>query len=423
MKKLYTILLSMAVALFSVAPCAGAAVKGKKSRISLSNVSDSRSARHQRAKVISRANEDESFSAQALVGLYDWEYDIDGGYNMAHGDVRVSLGENENEILIDGLWEGCVAKATIDPAEGTISIPNQVIGSDAAGDLYLIRIQYDPFNDVYQFLTAGCSAHVSGEDILFEDDNDFAIVNAKDELLLKSFVAILFRVEDMDPSLWTPLEGKALFEDGWFAPSLEETVSAYEVEVWRNNANQSLYAIVDPYGPGTPMYDENLDEAGKGFIVVDVENPDCVLVRTRQYSGLTASVEYEFDDGEFDFYDSQFYCDNFEQQFYSVLGWTKDEIIENFAEEGMPISTMKGNVIEIHNCVYGDQDDLLETYCFDENSVAKLTLPQSGIDGVVTDDAVAPVEYFNLQGIHVANPAGGLFIRRQGSETTKVLVK
>ena len=120
MKKLYTILLSMAVALFSVAPCAGAAVKGKKSRISLSNVSDSRSARHQRAKVISRANEDESFSAQAMVGLYDWEYDIDGGYNIAHGDVRVSLGENENEILIDGLWEGCVAKATIVPSAGSM---------------------------------------------------------------------------------------------------------------------------------------------------------------------------------------------------------------------------------------------------------------------------------------------------------------
>lgn len=38
-------------------------------------------------------------------------------------------------------------------------------------------------------------------------------------------------------------------------------------------------------------------------------------------------------------------------------------------------------------------------------------------------DTTAPVEYFNLQGIRVENPENGLYIRRQGSKTTKVLVK
>jgi len=32
-------------------------------------------------------------------------------------------------------------------------------------------------------------------------------------------------------------------------------------------------------------------------------------------------------------------------------------------------------------------------------------------------------EYFNLQGIRVAEPENGLFIRRQGNTVTKVLVK
>ncbi len=35
----------------------------------------------------------------------------------------------------------------------------------------------------------------------------------------------------------------------------------------------------------------------------------------------------------------------------------------------------------------------------------------------------APVEYFNLQGIRVANPENGIYIRRQGSSVSKVLVK
>ena len=43
----------------------------------------------------------------------------------------------------------------------------------------------------------------------------------------------------------------------------------------------------------------------------------------------------------------------------------------------------------------------------------------SGIDA----DANAPVEYFNLQGVRVANPENGLYIRRQGNKTTKVAVK
>lgn len=44
-----------------------------------------------------------------------------------------------------------------------------------------------------------------------------------------------------------------------------------------------------------------------------------------------------------------------------------------------------------------------------------------GIEGVVVDDANAPVEYFNLQGVRVAEPVNGLYIRRQGSKTSKVI--
>jgi len=47
---------------------------------------------------------------------------------------------------------------------------------------------------------------------------------------------------------------------------------------------------------------------------------------------------------------------------------------------------------------------------------------ESGIDAVVVDEN-APVEYYNLQGIRVANPDNGIYIRRQGNKVTKVLVK
>jgi len=47
----------------------------------------------------------------------------------------------------------------------------------------------------------------------------------------------------------------------------------------------------------------------------------------------------------------------------------------------------------------------------------------TGVEGVEADtDADAPVEYFNLQGQPVANPANGIYIRRQGSKVEKVIM-
>ncbi len=52
----------------------------------------------------------------------------------------------------------------------------------------------------------------------------------------------------------------------------------------------------------------------------------------------------------------------------------------------------------------------------------KISADQSGIADIVTDEN-APVEYFNLQGVRVENPANGLYIKRQGSQVSKVIVK
>lgn len=46
----------------------------------------------------------------------------------------------------------------------------------------------------------------------------------------------------------------------------------------------------------------------------------------------------------------------------------------------------------------------------------------SGIETIGADNAAA-VEYFNLQGVKVANPGSGLYIRRQGSKVEKVFVR
>ncbi len=47
----------------------------------------------------------------------------------------------------------------------------------------------------------------------------------------------------------------------------------------------------------------------------------------------------------------------------------------------------------------------------------------SGVEDITVDDANAPVEYFNLQGVRVANPSNGIYIRRQGSSITKIAIQ
>ena len=44
----------------------------------------------------------------------------------------------------------------------------------------------------------------------------------------------------------------------------------------------------------------------------------------------------------------------------------------------------------------------------------------SGVEGVEATQSHAPVEYYNLQGIRVDNPANGIYIRRCGNVVTKV---
>lgn len=58
----------------------------------------------------------------------------------------------------------------------------------------------------------------------------------------------------------------------------------------------------------------------------------------------------------------------------------------------------------------------------DNTGLILKTKVQSGVEDVMAEDADAPVEWFNLQGIRVANPENGIYIRRQGSKVEKVVL-
>lgn len=58
----------------------------------------------------------------------------------------------------------------------------------------------------------------------------------------------------------------------------------------------------------------------------------------------------------------------------------------------------------------------------EENNCLVASTTTSLVENII-DSVAAPVEYFNLQGVKVANPENGLYIRVQGNDVKKVLVR
>ena len=60
-----------------------------------------------------------------------------------------------------------------------------------------------------------------------------------------------------------------------------------------------------------------------------------------------------------------------------------------------------------------------------ESVLFNVKIPEQGESGVAlptVDNADAPVEYYNLQGVRIAEPSHGLYIRRQGNTAAKVIL-
>ena len=70
--------------------------------------------------------------------------------------------------------------------------------------------------------------------------------------------------------------------------------------------------------------------------------------------------------------------------------------------------------------VYGTLKDYNGTMELTNNYIVTLDGNTTGVEAIESD-ANAPVEYFNLQGVRVDNPANGLYIMRQGSKVVKVV--
>lgn len=100
--------------------------------------------------------------------------------------------------------------------------------------------------------------------------------------------------------------------------------------------------------------------------------------------------------------------------FYASSFWSPDYSVRYYG-------TNKANVTEpgkYYIAAYYNYSDVTALF---EGSAVRTDL--SAINSVDEDNTDAPVEYFDLSGRKVANPVSGLYIKRQGTKTTKVIIR
>lgn len=240
----------------------------------------------------------------------------------------------------------------------------------------------------------------------------------------------VFTAEVKEPGIevgledWTEI-ATATVIDGWITPVLKTNGSTFDnpadypitAKIARNKENPNLLLVINPYvyGSGFPMNDDNT----KGYIMIDVTDPEFVLVTPGVFCGVYNGTD-------------PVCCTNVEG-YYMAQGANKSSIQQALADECTEWSTFTtdadGNsVIYIPNCRFTYTTDMTRLRKWTgrvEAMKATITFNESGsgVANIEAEENNAPAEYFNLQGVKVANPENGIYIRRQGEKVAKVFLK
>lgn len=236
-------------------------------------------------------------------------------------------------------------------------------------------------------------------------------------------------VPDSEMNLgWTSL-GMATFQDGWILPGLSggEQVDPeywYEVELQQSENDENVYRLVNPYGPGCFFAEYNQYADRNGFIQFNVKDPDHVYFDVVPANFCNSEVGI-----------TQVYAMNTFSMLLGYYGWDFDGAIEEYGSQ-LIWTTFKDGVVTVPSVLDSkgqyNNDAMfgMEGYAFggfswgtDVSMEAKIFFPEAGVEGIF-DNSNAPVKYYNLQGVEIANPEKGqLVIKKQGSKAEKLIVR
>lgn len=211
------------------------------------------------------------------------------------------------------------------------------------------------------------------------------------------------------------LMGKATLIDGWFMPGYVDdygkgfNAEDYPVtcDIMMNNDNPDLLCLVAPYSQSSFPFAGNNLTSRKARIIIDITDPEFVKVEP-QFSGYIVRsdndiIQYFISDGG---------------TLLASRGASKEEVV---AAGNNATFDYKENKIVIPSPLMGfNINDVIKMWKNPQRTV--ISWNTGGVNDIDSDNSNLPVEYYNLQGVKVSNPAPGqLYIRRQGNTASKVV--
>lgn len=413
----------------------------------------------------------EAAAANDVQGFYVYNYwGLSTGENYNH-EVGIQVTIEGTDATISGVWEMADIKGTYNPTNGTIRVytGQETFYTGELGtniNVYTSYMNADPntgqilgFNALpyidFEYFPAGAVA-TNGQTILiggwytdpmnlFEMNEagyygqnagayfwEYAMTwHSTDEVYnIPNFV--------FNASEWTKVEDATL-TDGWVSAFFEEEMPSYKVACYQNIADPNQIVLANPYGKTSPFAQDNATPDAPGYIVLNIADPNCVVVRPFVNSGLNFKYFYGFYSSSNNpndiFYPTYgfFAMTSKEGQYVDMLGYTTEDYIFECELYGDAIATYDPatHVVSLPECrvqgPYGDgylyPSQWEATGGIPIPMEATVVLPElTGVEGITVDVPNAAKRYFNLQGVEIANPAQGeIVIVKEGNKASKVI--
>ncbi|GEM_PF-5026307 len=362
-------------------------------------------------------------SAEQLFGTYVWKYYCPIGQGSEEEDqLLFSAGTSPNDVLISGIASGVDVTGTADFNAGTVTIEPQLLVENTQvssgtstfnANIYFFPAFIDD-SEQYQITDEPAVLTITSTGAEMDEMKGFCVaaVSLDGKTVYGYFNYCLFNefTKYIESDYWTNI-GDAEFKAGFIYAMYSqndfttiETIPAAPVAAQRSVQDPNIIRIKNAFA--APLGEEEIGNP----ILFDLTDPRCVVVPMQPagFSDSEAGIVYFLSR-----------ADNFESN--------EEFLASDMAQYAL---TLNENLITIPAggmWWYFPEYDQQHVYSPGaENELpSSLLLPAgwNAIDNITVEGVDAPVEYYNLQGVRVANPESGLYIRRQGKNATKVLVK
>jgi len=189
-------------------------------------------------------------------------------------------------------------------------------------------------------------------------------------------------------------DGTMEVEGAYMKPQTEEMAKQFKPGCFYNKQNiMNLFAeTMDVYPENEPTYVEQIED-GEGTMI-NKPNED----------------GYAWCDSGFEFYAAKYFVNNLDKY-------------RNYVEFELKEKTKVWVGLAIVNRPTYEDDGKTQYWNPARDFTLEKWVEGSGVENIEAIDANAPVEYYNLQGVRVANPENGLYIVRQGNKAYKQVIR